>query len=679
MESEPSESQHPDGRVLLLPPTTRDAQAIAKMLADAGICARICPTLQSLCQELNDGAGAVVIAEEILTAHPDPLLMYTREQPFWSDLPLVVLARSGVEPPKLAAILPRLGNVTVLERPVRMTTMLSLVRSCLRGRERQYQMRDHLAELRRADEHLRESEERLRLAVETGRLGVWELDLQTNAMQCSALCKSNYGRGSEDSFNYADLWACVHADDIDRVRNAVRDAISGVRDYETEYRCVWPDGTIHWVLVRGRASTAAGGKTRRLIGVTLDITERKTAEEERTALLESERIARANAERAGRMKDEFLATLSHELRTPLNAILGWSQILATNTGDPDDLSEGLRTIERNARAQTQIIEDLLDMSRIISGKVRLDVQRVSLLAVVQAAVDTVKPTADAKGVRLQVVLDPKAGLVSGDPNRLQQVFWNLLTNAIKFTPRNARVQVLLERVNSDLEVSVIDSGEGIAAEFLPYVFDRFRQADASTTRRHGGLGLGLAIVKQLVELHGGRVRAQSAGLGKGATFIVTLPVTVVHSEDEPADRRHPRATNGIAVPVDSADDIAGIRVLVLDDEQDSRELVVRLLQDRKAIAFSAATATQALELIKAERPDVIISDIGMPGEDGYAFIRRVRILPPENGGQTPAVALTAYARAEDRVAAARAGFQQHITKPVEPAELIAVIASLSRR
>ena len=411
-----------------------------------------------------------------------------------------------------------------------------------------------------------------------------------------------------------------------------------------------------------------------------DITDRKRAEAERQALLEAERTARAEAERASRMKDEFLATLSHELRTPLNAILGWSQILAAGSRDEDDLAEGLRTIERNARAQTEIIEDLLDMSRIISGKVRLDVQRMDLAPVVKAAIDTVRPAADAKGIRVQTVLDPLAGPVGGDPGRLQQVFWNLLTNAVKFTPKGGRVQVLLERVNSHLEVSVTDTGEGIPPEFLPHVFDRFRQADASTTRRHGGLGLGLNIVKQLVELHGGGIRVTSAGAGRGSTFTVSLPLTVIHPEPRPeVERRHPSVSPSPLGLPDGCVRIAGVKVLVVDDEPDARALVKRLLEDCEGRVVTAGSASDAVHLVRTERPDVLLCDIGMPGEDGYSLIRRVRALGPEHGGQVPAAALTAYARPEDRVRATAAGFQTHLAKPVEPAELIATVASLAGR
>ena len=395
-------------------------------------------------------------------------------------------------------------------------------------------------------------------------------------------------------------------------------------------------------------------------------------------LLVIEREAREEAERAGRMKDEFLATLSHELRTPLNAILGWSYILSSRQRSESQLMEGLKTIDRNARAQTRIIEDLLDMSSIISGKVRLDMQRVDLSNVLQNALATVKPAAEAKGTRVQADLDPSAGAVSGDPNRLQQVFWNLLSNAVKFTPKGGLVRLLLERVNSHLEVSVSDSGEGINPQFLPYVFDRFRQSDASTTRQHGGLGLGLAIAKQLIELHGGSIRAKSPGLGQGAHFTVSLPLIAVHERDGSSPRPHPPPANLQADVVPCAD-IAGLKVLVVDDEPDARALIRALLEECQVRVVVAGTAAEGLDLLRENRPDVLVSDIGMPGQDGYELIRQVRRLGLQDGGATPAVALTAYARSEDRMKAVMAGFQHHVSKPVEPNELITMIASLAQR
>ena len=321
------------------------------------------------------------------------------------------------------------------------------------------------------------------------------------------------------------------------------------------------------------------------------------------------------------------------------------------------------------------------MSKIISGKVRLDVQPLHLDQVVAASVETMRPAATAKGIRLQVLIDPQARMISGDPNRLQQVFWNLLSNAIKFTPKDGKVQVVVERVNSHLEVSIADTGEGIASEFLPYVFDRFRQQDATTTRKHGGLGLGLAIVKQLVELHGGSVRVESAGPGRGTTFKVLLPLSVVQPALGPNDagHRHPQGVSAtLPIPADRLN-LAGVKVLVVDDEADARGLVQRLLVDRGATVQAAGSAAEALAVLRFQRPDVLVSDIGMPEEDGFALIRQVRALPAEEGGNTPAAALTAYARSEDRLRVILAGFQMHMAKPVEAAELLALVASLAGR
>lgn len=392
-------------------------------------------------------------------------------------------------------------------------------------------------------------------------------------------------------------------------------------------------------------------------------------------LLASEREARAEAERANRIKDEFLSTVSHELRTPLNAILGYAQLLLRSGEKSAEDHEGLEVIERNAKVQAQIIDDLLDMSRIIAGKVRLDARSVELPHVIQAAMATVRPTAEAKGIRLQAVLDPKAGPVLGDSGRLQQVIWNLLTNAVKFTPRGGRVQIELERVNSHVEIRVTDSGQGIAAEFLPFVFDRFRQADPGTTRKHGGLGLGLSIVKQLVELHGGHVSAASPGPSQGATFTISLPFQVV---------QHPGllSTNPIAsTPDRDAADISlqGVQVLVVDDELDARQFVHRLLLEYKADVQMAGSVDEALASFHARRPDVLISDIGMPEKDGFDLIRAVRAFAHADGGQTPAIALTALARNEDRKRTLFAGYQAHIAKPADADELIAVVATLTGR
>jgi signal transduction histidine kinase/CheY-like chemotaxis protein len=403
----------------------------------------------------------------------------------------------------------------------------------------------------------------------------------------------------------------------------------------------------------------------------------ESANGDRLQLLESERDARSQAERANRVKDEFLATLSHELRTPLNAVLGWTNILQRGNIPSEELKQGLETIERNARIQAQIIEDLLDMSRIISGKVRLEVQQTDLSALLNESIETFRVAAEAKSVRLQAAMDPFARPISGDPNRLRQVSWNILHNAIKFTPKGGKVQVWLQRVGSYVEVHVSDTGEGIALDFLPYIFDRFQQGDASTTRRHGGLGLGLAIVKQLVELHGGNVRVKSNGIGQGAVFTVHLPLIAVYSEPD-QERRLPRPPPGENKPFPELG-LSNVHVLVVDDEVDARNLVKRLLETAGATVSMAASASEALDHISTGRPDVLICDIGMPGEDGYSLIRRLRVLEQRQENALPAVALTAYARSEDRTKAIRSGFQNHLAKPVEPAELLAVVSGLPAR
>jgi len=400
----------------------------------------------------------------------------------------------------------------------------------------------------------------------------------------------------------------------------------------------------------------------------------ESAAEERRQLLASEQFARAEAERASSMKDEFLATLSHELRTPLGAILGWSHLLRARSMSEGEIHQGLEVIERNARMQTQLIEDLLDMSRITSGKMRLDVQPVDPVAFIEAALETVRPAADAKGIGLSALLDPTAGPIMGDPSRLQQVVWNLLSNAIKFTAKNGRAQILLERVSSHIEITIADTGVGIQPEFLPHVFDRFRQEDASPRRTATGLGLGLSIVKHLVEQHGGSVQATSAGEGRGATFTVRLPLTVVQRNEDLGERIHPRGPRPIA-PELKPPDLAGITVLVVDDQADARDLIQRVLAECGASVLTASTAAEALRTVEAARPDVLVSDIGMPEVDGYELLRRVRTLGHTRGGRLPAIALTAFARSEDRTRALRAGFLIHVSKPIEPAELIATVAS----
>ncbi|HJR07663.1 MAG TPA: ATP-binding protein [Pyrinomonadaceae bacterium] len=548
------EASGADERVLLLAPTGRDAHMIAKVLGEAGVAAEACGDINDFCRKMIDGAGAAFITEEALDAVALKCLVEALgEQPAWSDFPLVVLTSGGGDaPPNMPVlkILTDAGNVTLIERPTRIITLVSALHAALRARRRQYEVREHL------------------LA-------------------------------------------------------------------------------------------------------------QKRVEEERELLLTA-------AEAANRTKDEFLATMSHELRTPMTAILGWAQLLRSQTLGEEDFARALEIVERNAQAQKKLIDDLLDISRIITGKLRLDLQPVDLASVVAAAIDALRPTAEAKAIRLQPLLDPQASPVSGDTDRLQQVVWNLLSNAIKFTPRGGRVQVRLERINSHVEIVVSDSGRGISPEFLPHVFDRFRQADGTSTRRHGGLGLGLSIVRQLVELHGGTVGVESEGEGQGATFIVQLPLMVTRKPSDAAatptrTRRHPTA-GGDELSFDCPPSLEGLRVLVVDDEPDTRRLLRTVLERCGSEVTTAGSAAEAVVAFNASKPDVLISDIGMPEEDGYELIAKLRASEAAgSNGRIPAIALTAYARVEDRVRALNAGFQVHVPKPIEPVELLAVVASLTGR
>ncbi|HEX4386529.1 MAG TPA: ATP-binding protein, partial [Myxococcales bacterium] len=389
------------------------------------------------------------------------------------------------------------------------------------------------------------------------------------------------------------------------------------------------------------------------------------------AALDNARLYR-DLQVASRLKDEFVSTLSHELRTPLTAILGWTHILGSGRPSDERLQKGVSVIERNARAQAQLIDDLLDLSRVVTGKMRLAVRELSPIEVVEAALETVRPSADVKGIRLQPVLDPAAGPLLGDPDRLQQIVWNLLSNAVKFTPKGGRVQVRLMRVASHVEIEVADSGQGITPEFLPHVFERFMQADASASRTHGGLGLGLAIARHLAELHGGTLEARSGGPGQGATFTLKVPLSATRAASAAV---HP-AANGRGVAQRSATDaLQGAQVLVVEDSQDARELLVEVLREAGATVSAASNAADALTALARGAPDLLVSDIGMPGGDGYSLIREVR----KNHPALPAVALTAYARNEDRAKAISEGFDVHLPKPIDPGELIGVATALLRR
>jgi PAS domain S-box-containing protein len=465
-------------------------------------------------------------------------------------------------------------------------------------------------------------------------------------------------------------WTALWNADASLARQAIDDATARG---EGRFHAFRPTvkGTPKWWDVIVTPIRDETGDVQKLVTVSRDITEQKHAEQERAQLLASERSARSEAERAARLKDDFVSTLSHELRTPLNAILGWVGVLKQHQS-PDTLAKAIDVIDRNSRRQSQMVDDLLDMSRIMSGKMRLDVQRLDVSSAIEEAVASAQPAADAKGVRLVKVLG-SASIVQGDPGRVQQIVWNLVSNAIKFTPRGGTVQVTLRKVNSHVNVQVSDTGQGIRPDVLPHVFQRFRQGDVSLTRHQGGLGLGLAIVKNLVEMHGGSVNAASDGEGQGSVFTVSLPLAVASPPPEPA------ADTLDLVPDRFASLLDGLQVLVLDDEIDAREVVQRLLEDAGAKVKTAASADEAVVTLEGGfLPDIIVSDIGMPEQDGYDFMERVRSMDGPVA-TVPAAALTALARVEDRKRALMAGYQTHLAKPVDPAELVAMVASLTGR
>jgi PAS domain S-box-containing protein len=405
--------------------------------------------------------------------------------------------------------------------------------------------------------------------------------------------------------------------------------------------------------------------------------DRERAMKERDALLEREQEARKEAELASRAKDEFLGLLSHELRTPLNSILGWTRILSSHSVDQETAAQALDTIDRNAKLQARLIDDMLDVSRIISGKLRLDAQPVDLTGVINSAVDTLRPAAEAKSIRMYVTLDFGTGTVLGDPVRLQQVVWNLVSNAVKFVPRGGSVRITLRRVNSHVEIVVSDSGPGIAEDFLPYVFDRFRQGNSTPSKSFAGLGLGLSIVKHLVELHGGTVSATNSDEGEGAIFTICLPVMAVsQSLSQMVERARDSSASSAHLSFDSPPDLRGVKVLAIDDEPDARMLLAALFEQCGADIETAASVSEAVNALETYKADVIVSDIGLPGEDGYSLIHKIRAGETAADKDIPAVALTAFARTEDRFQALAAGFNMHVPKPVEPAELALVISRL---
>jgi hypothetical protein len=563
-----------------------------------------------------------------------------------------------------------------------------------------------ITERKRAEEAAHDAYRRMIFHVENSPLAVVEWDTDFRVSRWSESAERLFGWKAEEVIGkHVGDWHFVFDEDVDAVeqvtnRQRFGEELQGVQ----RNRNYTKDGAVLYCEWYNSVLRDKAGNLVSVLSQVLDFTARKLAEEERSALLERERDARRQAQESDRLKDEFLATLSHELRTPLTSILGWAILINKGEVEEANLDRAIETIERNARSQARLIDDLLDVSRIITGNLRLDIRPINLVSVVEAAKDGLLPTAEAKRITVQTEFEGQSCLVKGDPNRLRQVIWNLVLNAIKFTPRDGSVTVSIECSEPYVRLKVSDTGEGIPSEFLPYVFDRFRQAEGSLTRKQGGLGLGLAVVRHLVELHGGNVMAESPGKGKGSTFTVDLPPAEDRRDPARAHERRleveRRRSAGAASP---GADISGVKVLLVEDDDDTRGLLVLTLKRRGADVTSAASSSEALRLFNnagsssaslgdgtsgsgneqgarsaSTRPvDVIIGDIGMADEDGYEFMRKVRALPPERGGLVPAIALTGYATRKDRERALAAGYQLHLAKPVEPEDLITAIASLA--
>lgn len=524
---------------------------------------------------------------------------------------------------------------------------------------------------------LKESEDRWQLALQGSNDGIWDWDIKTNQVFFSARWKEMLGYENHEITNHIEQWhKRVHPEDVDMLNQALADHLAKkTKFYSSEHRLQCKNGSYKWILSRGQALWDATGSPIRMVGSHTDISDRKQME---AAL----RKQTEYLEQANRLKDEFLAIVSHELRTPLNAILGWAQILRVRQLNPDTTASALESIERNAKLQKQLVQDLLDVSRIIQGKMRLTVAPISLIPIINNSIDTVQSTADSKGIQLQCCLDESMGVVYADPDRLQQILWNLLTNAIKFTPHGGRVEVRLSKSQDSALITVSDTGIGINPDFLPYVFERFRQEDSSMTRNYGGLGLGLAIVRHLVELHGGTVSVYSEGEGKGTTFTVMLPLMqeVAYRSKHDDPHKSLLSSSSPDTPyLSSSLPLAGLQLLVVEDDMDNRQFLYTALTEYGADVYLAANADDAIESLAIFKPNVLLSDIGMPGHNGYGLISQVKDIETQLNIRIPCVALTAFARESDRSKALETGFAEHLSKPVDINQLVSVVTHLAGR
>jgi PAS domain S-box-containing protein len=649
-------------RVLVLLPTSRDAERTVDLLREAGIGSTRCDDMGELCRELRAGAGAALLTDEALASDTvGQLSEALREQPAWSALPLLVLAREGwTREARLSA----LQSLMVLERPVRIRTLVGMVASALRDRQHQYQMRDALLLRERQAAELQLQEERLRFALTAGRLGSWEVDLDTGEMECSDICKANFGRPADEPFSYQQLHDAIHPDDREGVVLAVERCRRGEADYDVEYRVIWPNGELHWVMVRGRAIFDSARLARRIAGVSLDITERQELHE---ALAQSESELARQAEElrvAARRKDEFLATLAHELRNPLAPIRTGLELLARSSEDTST-AQTLGVMQRQIGHMVRLIDDLLDVSRITSGKLQLERQRVTLSAIVDAAVEASRPLIERKRHTLDVRVPDGSLLLDADLTRLAQVLGNLLNNASNYTPNGGHIEVWAEREGELVAIRVRDNGTGIPGDRLGDVFEMFSQVNRQLERSHGGLGIGLALVRRLVEMHGGTSSAESPGLGKGSTFTIRLPLAA------------PGAARATPTMGQVTEDASPQRILVVDDNEDAAEMLALMLAQVGYSTKTAYDSGSALRTVDDWGPEIVILDIGLPDINGYDVARALR--RTQGSAELGLIALTGWGTQDDKQKAMEAGFDVHLTKPVDSGALRGALAQLGQR
>jgi PAS domain S-box-containing protein len=646
-------------RFLLLEDSLLDAELTQAMLTEGGIDCELLrvETSADFLAALETKAFDLILADYALPSF-DGISALEIARNRCPDVPFIFVSGALGEELAIEALKNGATDYVLKQRLGRLVP--SVQRALREAQER--------CERQRAEESLQKSEAKYRRIVDTSYEGIWMIDSQTRTEFVNQRMFEMLGYTAEEMFGRSIFDFMDQADGIAAQQKLEWLKQEGNDLKEGRLRC--KDGSYIWTLISARAIWSEQSDFLGAIAMLTDITDRKRTESERDRLLQLEQTARAEAEAANRIKDEFLAVLSHELRSPLNPILGWSRLLQSRKFDETAIKKALETIERNAKLQAQLIEDLLDVSRILQGKINLNMTSVNLASTIEAAMETVRLAAEAKTIQIETMLDPSIGQVLGDSARLQQVLWNLLSNAVKFTPGGGKINLRLECIDAQAQITVSDNGKGISPNFLPHVFDYFYQGDSTTTRKFGGLGLGLALVRHLVEMHGGTVRAQSPGEQQGAIFTVRLPLL----KDGAIIKD---GTNTILTTVNASTPLTGIQILLVDDNADTRDFFSFVLEQFGALVTAVASADEALQAFAQSKPDILLSDIGMPEMNGYMLMQEVRALEAKEGRQQiPAIALTAYASEIDQQQTLAAGFQQHIAKPVAPEELLLAISNL---